>query len=99
MIIRSTAAKIAISRRVTGISEGDVGTWRFEFFNVTQDLINDGKLVLAETPIEETEMIKLNGLEMVNHPDWDYQMSGNEVIFADDINLTVGDTIRVRYKA
>jgi hypothetical protein len=98
MIIKSTAAKIALTRR--GVeSSGDTGSWHTEFFDVTQSLINMGKLVLANTPIDNTEIIKLNGLEMVNHPDWDYQMSGNEIIFADDINLTVGDTIRVRYKS
>ena len=34
-----------------------------------------------------------------NDPDWDYTMNGNEVIFRVDHNLTVGDTIRVTYKA
>ncbi len=98
MNIQSTAAKITISRR--GQSSGeDTSTWRTALFDVTQDLINAGKLVLADIPIINTEQVKLNGLEMVNHPDWDYQMNGNEIIFANDINLTVGDTIRVRYKA
>jgi len=98
MIIQSTAAKIVISRRGTGSGEG-AGSWKTAFFDVTQDLIDAGKIILIEAPIVNTEIVKLNGLEMVNHPDWDYQMSGNEIIFADDINLTVGDTIRVRYKA
>ena len=97
MIIQSTAAKIVLSRRGTSSGEG-TGSWKTAFFDVTQSLINVGKIILAEAPIVDTEIVKLNGLEMVNHPDWDYQMSGNEIIFADDINLTVGDTIRVRYK-
>jgi hypothetical protein len=97
MILQSTAAKIALNRRK--LEEESISPWTTEFFNVTQALMDAGKLLLISIPVEGTEMIKLNGLEMVNHPDWDYQMSGNEINFADDINLTVGDTLRVRYKA
>jgi len=96
MMLRTTGAKIALSRR--NVPTQDTGSWRIEFFTVTQDLIDAGKLVLADIPITNTEMIKLNGLEMTSKSGWDYTMNGNEIIFADDILLVVGDTIRIRYK-
>ena len=96
MITQSTAVKIALSRRKPPTT---AEAWRTEFFDVTQGVIDANKIVLAAAPIANTEMLKLNGLEMVNHPDWDYTITGNEVIFGADILLTVGDTIRARYKA
>ena len=99
MIVKSNAVKIALSRRATIEAEPDTRIWRKEFFDVTQDVYDNRKVTLAHTPISDTEEVRLNGLVLENDPDWDYTMNGNEVIFRVDHNLTVGDTIRVTYKA
>ena len=96
-MILSKSLKLALIRMQSGVSSSDTN-WRTELFDVTQDIINNGKIVLLNAPLVNTEMIKLNGLEMLNNSGWDYTVSGKEIIFGDDILLTVGDTIRVRYK-
>ena len=93
----SQAVKIALSRRTA--SPGPVGgAWRVEIFTVTQEVINARKVLLSYSPATNSESIKLNGLELLNNPVWDYTMNGNEIIFSDDALLTIGDTIRARYQ-
>ena len=93
----SQAAKIALSRRTSSSGPGG-GVWRVDIFNVTQEVINARKVTLSYAPVASSESVKLNGLELLNDPIWDYTMSGNEVLFSDDALLTIGDTIRARYQ-
>ena len=68
-----------------------------DFFDVTQSVINNLKVTLTYTPVAESEHVMLNGLEATDESGWDYTISGKDVIFPAHHNLTVGDTLRIKY--
>lgn len=99
MIVRATAQRIALFRRsATTIVTSTGLVWEREFIDVTQELINAATFSLSHVPVVDSELIMLNGLPMTEESGWDYQISGNVVIFLDTSWLTVGDTIRIKYQ-
>jgi len=98
MFIKASSTKIALQRRSTGVPVAV--PWYNEIFDVTQEVVTSKTIILAGIPISGSELVMLNGLVSYKSTDWDYgMMSGNEIIFNNDIELTVGDTIRVKYQA
>lgn len=99
MFIKAQSAKIALHRRSSG-SSPTTATWYNEIFAVTLEVITNKKITLAVAPIVGSASIMLNGLVLYKAADWDYStMNGNEIIFSNDLELTVGDTIRAKYQA
>jgi len=83
----------------TGIvsSTGDA-EWYVEKFPVTQAITSTGQVDLTYTPINNSETVKLNGLDLVNDVSWDYTISGTLITFGNDLELTVGDYLVVKYE-
>ena len=97
MFIKAQSAKIALNRRSSGTSP-TTATWYNEIFAVTEEVVTTKIITLAAIPVSGSGHIMLNGLVLYKAVDWDYSISGNEIIFTNDLELTVGDTIRAQYQ-
>jgi len=97
MFIKAQSAKIVLNRRSAAVPPSTV-TWYNEIFNVTEEVISTRSILLAITPIIGSELITMNGLMLYRSTDSDYSMNTNEIIFTNELELTIGDTIRARYQ-
>ena len=52
---------------------------------------------ISYIPISKSEIVTLNGLELIFGLDKDYVVSGKDIIMDDDLILTVNDTIVIKY--
>jgi len=98
MFIKTQSAKIILNRR-SAASSPTMVVWYSEIFDVTEEVITTRKVVLSVTPVSGSELILLNGLVLYKNIDWDYTINGNEIILTNDLELTLGDTIRAQYQA
>ena len=83
--------KIDLRRRgqtTVTTSTGIPTEWVEEEFEVTSDVINNRTITLNYTPISGSEVVKLNGLVLVNSITWDYTISGKIITFTGNLELT-----------
>jgi hypothetical protein len=73
--------------------------WYNEIFDVTMEVLTNRMVTLETVPVSGSENILLNGLVLYKAVDWDYTMNGNEIIFTNDLELMMGDTVRAQYQA
>jgi len=90
--------KIALNRRSKSSSPQMV-LWYNEIFDVTVGVLTSRTITLETVPVSGSENILLNGLVLYKAVDWDYTMNGNEIIFTNDLELMMGDTVRAQYQA
>ena len=82
--------KIDLRRRgqtTVTTSTGIPTEWVEEEFEVTSDVINNRTITLNYTPISGSEVVKLNGLVLVNSITWDYTISGKIITFTGNLEL------------
>jgi hypothetical protein len=90
--------RLDLTRRGTGSTPTSTG-WFNELYDVTQIVLNTRKVTLTQIPVLGSDLVMLNGLPLFNDINWDYIISGNEIQFQNDLELTNGDTVRIKYQA
>ena len=102
-----TGRKIDLRRRgqvIITTSTGLPTEWIEEEFEVTQDIITNKIITLNYNPISGSEVVKLNGLVLVNNITWDYTILGKVITFTsnleltDDPNHSMTDYVVVKYE-
>ena len=85
-----TSRRIDLRRRGLAIITTSTGLpteWIEEEFEITQDIINTKTITLSYTPIAGSEVVKLNGLVLVNDITWDYTINNNIITLTDNLEL------------
>jgi hypothetical protein len=82
--------KLDLRRRGTTIVTTSTGLpteWIEEKFEITSSIIISRIITLNYTPILGSEVVKLNGLVLVNDITWDYTISNNIITLTDNLEL------------
>ena len=99
--------KIDLRRRGTVVITTSTGLpteWVEEEYEVTSTLIANRIITLNHNPIIGSEVVKLNGLVLVNNINWDYTISNNIITLTnnlelvDDPNNPMTDYLVVKYE-
>ena len=102
-----TGRKFDLRRRgaATTLSSTGLATeWVEEEYEITSDIITNRTVTLNHTPIAGSEVVKLNGLVLVNDPGWDYTISGSTITLTgnlelvDDPNNPMTDYLAIKYE-
>jgi hypothetical protein len=82
--------KIDLRRRGTVVVTTSTGLpteWIEEEFEITPTVITNRTITLSNTPVAGSEVVKLNGLVLVNNINWDYTISGNVITLTSNLEL------------
>lgn len=99
--------KFDLRRRGTVIITTSTGLpteWIEEEYEITSDIITNRIITLTYDPILGSEVVKLNGLVLVNNINWDYTISGKIITLTsnleliDDPNNPMTDYLVVKYE-
>lgn len=76
---------------------GDSAPWEEDIFNITSEEIGP-TFVLSDVPIEKSEGVKWNGVELSRGENQDYVITNKEIDLTQNIRLLPGDRIKINYQ-